>query len=467
MKEGEFAKLRLGMPMKALADVLGDDWEASEPSKSGRYFWFKGMSELDVAMPLANCKARVSADNTIGELGFIDGFPPALLIDGIYMGMPLHTLRALHPQLDRDPDGDYAEGKVEGYKCDLAGGDQLTARFKDEQLIGFDLVRPGLIYPGDEFRNYAPIPDAKAYEISTLPRAADRGATDNHGWCFGLPPGIKAAQWPLDKRTGHPMRHAFTLLLPEEYRCHGPELVAISLFDGDWNGERVDKSEAVAAIWDQLQSPPADPELLPVWQHRAGRHPHEHRMEDLLGEPSAVIWLTRAEFDGPLCQPPLQHNNTALRSALLPKWIAMGAAAAFVEREIGSTPEHPPEWYFVVRQIGGELPETTVDYHRALRWTPRANDPNAGVPPPEGDLFEAVSDKGYLSRWTDTFELLPWAKDFTERHIGGTMAPFQAHPTPPFSPFYIGFGEAMGGFNFGGGTAQLDLKTMRIDWACG
>ena len=62
--------------------------------------------------------------------------------------------------------------------------------------------------------------------------------------------------------------------------------------------------------------------------------------------------------------------------------------------------------------------------------------------------------------------LHPWAKAFTETHIGGTMKPYQAHPSPAFSPLFVGFTEAVGGFNFGGGTAQLDLDQLRLEWAC-
>jgi len=38
---------------------------------------------------------------------------------------------------------------------------------------------------------------------------------------------------------------------------------------------------------------------------------------------------------------------------------------------------------------------------------------------------------------------------------------------PDFSPYYIGFEEEFGGYNFGGSNAQLDFRDMRFDWACG
>lgn len=68
-----------------------------------------------------------------------------------------------------------------------------------------------------------------AYDIEIVNDAAHAGEA-NHGWCFGLPPGIRPEQWPLDPDTGYPLMHGFTLLLPEDYRVHGPEIVALSFF---------------------------------------------------------------------------------------------------------------------------------------------------------------------------------------------------------------------------------------------
>ena len=36
-----------------------------------------------------------------------------------------------------------------------------------------------------------------AYDIEIVNDAAHAGEA-NHGWCFGLPPGIRPEQWPLD-----------------------------------------------------------------------------------------------------------------------------------------------------------------------------------------------------------------------------------------------------------------------------
>ncbi len=50
-------------------------------------------------------------------------------------------------------------------------------------------------------------------------------------------------------------------------------------------------------------------------------------------------------------------------------------------------------------------------------------------------------------------------------HIGGTMMPMQS--VPDFSPYYMEFGEELGGFNFGDGIAQFDFRRLEFDWACG
>lgn len=73
-----------------------------------------------------------------------------------------------------------------------------------------------------------PMP-TRAYNIEML-QEEGRGGSDSHGWCFGLPPGISPKQWPLDPLTGYPLVHGFTLRLPEDYRCHGPDIAGLSFF---------------------------------------------------------------------------------------------------------------------------------------------------------------------------------------------------------------------------------------------
>nr|MDX8322507.1 hypothetical protein [Agrobacterium sp. rho-8.1] len=63
-------------------------------------------------------------------------------------------------------------------------------------------------------------------------------------------------------------------------------------------------------------------------------------------------------------------------------------------------------------------------------------------------------------RVQDAFRIHDWAKDHKDAHIGGTMRP--AQNIPAFSPYYIEFDEYFGGYNFGGGNAQLDFCDMKF-----
>ncbi|NJM55346.1 MAG: hypothetical protein HC841_05030 [Verrucomicrobiae bacterium] len=116
------------------------------------------------------------------------------------------------------------------------------------------------------------VPGLRAYDIAILPRSADRTSPDCQGWCFGLPPGITPTQWPLDRRTGQPMRHMFTLLLPEGYRCKGPNLVAIAMFDSFWHADlSAMPKRDLSAVWDDLNaSAPSDPLQHFVWSPSYG-----------------------------------------------------------------------------------------------------------------------------------------------------------------------------------------------------
>jgi hypothetical protein len=109
-----------------------------------------------------------------------------------------------------------------------------------------------------------------------------------------------------------------------------------------------------------------------------------------------------------------------------------------------------------------------LEENRAIRWRARAQDPNAGIAPCDTwrSEFEA---SGYTPLYFEDengdYRAHDWARDHLSNHIGGTMAPSQ--DVPEFSPFYVEFAEEFGGYNFGGGNAQLDFKDMKFDWACG
>src|SRR4051794_10747172 len=68
------------------------------------------------------------------------------------------------------------------------------------------------------------------------------------GYAFGRPPGVGSVQWPRSRVNGLPMAHLFTVRVPEEYRCAGPDYVALSLFQAD---DHVAKTvEGVAKVID-------------------------------------------------------------------------------------------------------------------------------------------------------------------------------------------------------------------------
>lgn len=472
--EEKLSRLRPGMSVDDLIAIVGDAWREPDPKWGNSYSWDVGHFPA--------FSARIDRERRLGRVAFYRDFPQDFVIAGLHSQMAIDDVRRCYPDLEEYESEDFAgRQNIRLFRCTDGDGDDIEMRVMDGRVIGFDLLRRHAVYPEPPGPKLYPKDGGlKAYEIDIPNRLAERGRGDDHGWCFGLPPGITPEQWPLDKRTGHPMRHAFTLLLPEGYRRKGSDRVAISVFDGDWNGSSIRESVAVSEVWDKRDAP-ENVELMPVWQHRTGRHAHEYRIDDQLGEPYAVIWLTRAEFDGPLCRPRLHPDNKTLRGHLLPKWTRVGSANAYAEMSPGTFVTERERHMQRTLGIAPPPPPEDLAYHRALQWSERAFDPNAGVTPPEGWNDEEVTAWGYHRPYRfgesspdDTpedaeakFGRLPWAKDLSDRNIGGTMQPVQAYPSPAFSPYYVGIDEAMGGFNFGGGTAQLDLEEMRLDWACG
>ncbi len=269
-----------------------------------------------------------------------------------------------------------------------------------------------------------------AYDLVILPHPPSHGTSDNHGWCYGLPPGITPEQWPLDPNSGYPLKHGFTLLLPEDYRIHGPDIVGLSFFAADYIDDGFTESDRLRnVILHPGEQAPQDRELTRFWRSARSNHPRLSRMTGLLDEAYAVILLTQKEFDSPCFgNIPGIIDSPLLKDLPRPEWIANG-----------------------------------VTFHRAIQWTPRHNDPNAGKYPKS---FLDDRDTGYINYFDrETGEYKEWFKGFRANHIGGTMRPYQLEP--PISPYYIEFGEYFGDYNFGGGNAQLDFKNMEFYWNCG
>ncbi len=468
------AQLRLGMPADALETILGDDWHLPGKAEKGRFYLPGPMLERGPSYPF---QVRITTDGTIGVLGFFGSFPKGIAIQDLAIGMPLDAVRKIYPVLL-----DYSQESSEKYGIDAyltatPEGDTLIVKIKDGSVVALTCERAGSAYPGDVPPKTYPKRDGiRAYDLDLLHWEVDRKVADNHGWVFGLPPGITLEQWPLDPISGYPLMHGFTVKLPEDYRVHGPDIVALSFFatatDQNDGGARK-RDDLYAAVTDADAPSPGNPDLHPFWKSAKARHPRLHRMSDILDYEYAVILLTEAEFSGPLCQPPELDANSYLDAGKKPKWTTVGSGYAQFSDMGGLGPSDMPVEELYIYKMLGAVPEQRIGWNRAISCTPRAQDPNAGLAPKD-TYGEGPADTGYVSYnyyegdviSAETYRDHDWAKGHKPNHIGGTMRPVQA--TPEFSPYYIGFEEYFGGYNFGaGGNAQLDFAEMKFDWACG
>lgn len=306
-------------------------------------------------------------------------------------------------------------------------------------------------------------PPTIAYDLELLQHKPARGTATDHGWCYGLPPGIAASQWPLSPWDGFPMQPCFTLKLPEQYRTRGADHVALTVFADQQHDEPVEVDAIAEYLRSEAPERPADPDLLPYWSYKQNRHPMEFRMEDIIGHNFAAIWLTEAEFTGPLCQPPDLTGNALLRQNPPPPWLDDGTARAYFDLHVGGYDGigeiAKTHWY----RLFGRVPE--IGHHAyAVGISLREGDPNVGRPPRDRHLHK--DERGdYLAPNSKDAEPFDLKRLSGRNHLGGTMFPCQW--TPKFSATYLEIEEHFGGFNFGGGNAQLDLATMELDWACG
>jgi hypothetical protein len=311
-----------------------------------------------------------------------------------------------------------------------------------------------------------PLP-TRAYNLELLHQDGGPGP-QGHGWCFGLPPGILPSQWPLDPLTGYPLVHGFTLRLPTDYRCHGPDIAGLSFF-ACWSGHSDGGTTPDAKIQSVMtgSAAPADARYLPLWTSVQKSHPRLSRMTDILDDNYAVILLTEDELNGPLCQPPDIAAARSLSCHGAPDWLESGNGRPFfgLQASLSDAQNH-----YLFKILGG-VPDARLDWSRALRWSARTADPNAGKAPQ--DPFTGNKSAGYQQPYyyegdeikSENYRRHAWTSDHARDHIGGTMQPIQA--APRFSPFYVGFEEYLGGYNFGTGNCQLDFLNMELDWACG
>jgi len=304
MDNSSLLHMRPGMPSSTLAELLDARWK--EPDEQGHLTCLS----KDVL-------ARLDSDRAVGYVVFACSMPKTVLIEGLRTGMPIGDALAMNPRIALLPEK--PEEAVEGwaaYGFITNDGMQVTANVKtqDNKVKSIRLENPNATYCEPALPIFDPTL-TKAFDIALGPQRvlpkAGRGSEWDGGWTLGLPPGITAEQWPLSFSNGHPLRHAFTLHLPSEYRAKGNELGALSLLVDDQQ-EELSSVEEIADYFSSPLSmtPPEDSDLLPFWQHRQARHAHSHSMVDILGTQFCAIWLTQQEFGGELCLPP--EANSAL-----------------------------------------------------------------------------------------------------------------------------------------------------------
>ncbi|MBI5265125.1 MAG: hypothetical protein HY852_25305 [Bradyrhizobium sp.] len=312
-----------------------------------------------------------------------------------------------------------------------------------------------------------PAAPSTAYDLELLKEPPARGTERDHGWCYGLPPGIAQEQWPLSPHDGFPMQHCFTLCIPEQYRTKGRDLVALTMFADQQHDDPKEVEEVAEYLAADTVGPLRRADLLPFWKYRLNRHPMEFRMRDAIDRNYAAIWLTEAEFTGPLCTPPDLAGNLLLQQNPPPSWLEKGLARAVFDVRVGCHDSNYENcdgleqkyWY----RLFGRIPEVGHNAY-GIAIAAREGDPNVGKPPRD-EILHADEPGNYIQPYGKEGEAIELKRFHGRNHLGGTMFPSQW--TPRYSPTYLEIEEEFGGFNFGAGNGQLDLATMAFEWACG
>lgn len=443
MNSARIAALRPLMPIDVLASIMGKQW--SPPDAHG---YVPDTHNHGFG-------AQMAVDGTLGKVSFYKSFAADQLIEGLHIGMPEAAVLQARPSLQAFENGPQDPLEWSQYRDRTDAGHELIVRVRDGVILALEISQPGAVYPEPD-KLLADTSLNKVYDLLRDPQQplppSGRGAEWAGGWNLGLPPGISAQQWPLSPSLGYPMRHAFTVHVPSQYRAQGAEFVAFSLFVDD-QFEELPSSSAIEAFFAAPLSsePPADVHLLPFWQHRHARHPKQFDMKDILGVSYAAIWLTQAQFDAALCTPPDLSGNPLLGQA--PGWLEKSYSEYFGYEQVRNPGEPAFEW----------LPDTGLETAFAIRAQEREGDPNVGKPPREWE--DECQDSGYIPGFSDEGIALDLERFHARNHFGGTMFPVQGYPE--FGPRYLEFEEDFGGFNFGSGNGQIDLEKMEMDWACG
>ena len=226
------------------------------------------------------------------------------------------------------------------------------------------------------------------------------------GWWGELGPGIRPSMWPLSSLTGLPMRHLFTLRLPQEYQRRGPGFPGIAFFRG--HGQFAQPYEPVG------EDDPFD-----AYVRAAVPHPQLALLEDLLDQQFGLIWLTEEELTGARLAPPADTRRPGEHVADDEghnAWDGPGYAADWAVA--------PADIYLTVR-----------------------DDPNTGLTP-EGE--------GYR----DPFDLPVWDR-LAEHgdHLGGSLVVGDGIPEP-MTPWFLQVQRVAEYADYGNGEATvIDLES--------
>ncbi|MBY3211713.1 DUF7256 domain-containing protein [Rhizobium laguerreae] len=430
------APMRPGVSLEELKAALGTSWK--EPSL-----------QAEGHLHIEEFGTRIAADGRLGEVHFRAPFelPP---IHGVRMGMPAEELHRLYPGVERisDERENYGWTMLETNLSDTL---TLGVGIREDVVRIISLTDPTAVYPERPYK-YADPSLTEAYDL-TMTDPVDLARRPDNGWCYGRPPGIDARRWPVSTTNGIPLRHAFTVKLPPQYRTLGDEYVAISLF-----------------VDEQWETPPAIGNVDTEGARRAD--PRRFDME-FMDNDYVLFWLTEEEFAAPLGAPP------AIEGAPVPGWLSKSPLDYFGEFNLPRTVAEQQaksvfspgglavnELLAAARPARGwkNLPGTeALDYGWPIEITLREDDPNVGKPAREFRHQNELS--GYIAAYSEEGQALGLERfQDWHAHLGGTMFPMQGYPD--FSPFYIEISEIFGGFNFGDGVAQIDLKEMKLEWAC-
>ncbi len=434
--------LRPGDPAEKLAAAVGSRWRAPLPHEGG---WVR---YLDRSFHVT---ARLDRAGRLGRIEFRGNFDPEVSIAGLRVRMPEAELAAVAPDLhlSKLPEGGapYRFGSR-----DLPNGARQFVETGYGKVQRIQLSHPKAAYPS--WRDLSLTPPSTAFNVRVVPGLKPRGSDAPEGWCCGLPRGITPAQWPLSTETGLPLEHHFTVRVPEPYRVHGAQYVALALFSDTTTENRSAPQvlDVMTMGMDGRALPEApDPAIAPFVASLRNRHPMEFRSYDILYSTHAAIWLTEAEFNGPECEPPEPIRTAANEDAQWQDWRQTTAA----QRLFGWNGQEPFDNGYYLHRLAGRRPEGPWDI-LALSITP-AEDPNAGREPV--DFGEGHNPDGYVPAFSEEWDRLGLELKYDDLQFGGTV--ITGDGFDELSPFFLVIRETAGMWNLAGHAVPFDLVSMR------